>query len=106
MGILMSKGAGLEAFGLIVVEHGADEEVLQALMKMEGVTASSLVYGEFDIHCKIEVENLAELTEVITKIRKLKVFTTETLIAYARTKRKSRLTSRHHKKMHHSRARH
>ena len=102
----MSKGEGLEAFGLIVVEHGAEEEVLQALTKMEGVTESSLVYGEFDIHCKIEVENMAKLTEVITQIRKLKVFTTETLIAFTRTKRKSRLTSRHHKKMHYDRARH
>ena len=102
----MSKEEGIEAYGLIVAEHGADEEVLQALMKIEGVTEASLVYGEFDIHCKIEVENMAKLKEVIAKIRKLKVITTETLIAYERiSKRISRLTNRHIKKMHHNRTR-
>ncbi len=41
----------VEAYMLIVVEHGAEHEVLDALMKFEGVIESSLVYGEFDIHC-------------------------------------------------------
>ena len=105
VGIFMSKGEGVEAYELIVAEHGADEEVLQALMKIEGVTESSLVYGEFDIHCKIEVENMTKLKEVIAKIRKLKVITTETLIAYERiSKRISRVTNRHNKQMHHNRA--
>ena len=102
----MSKGEGVEAYELIVAEHGADQEILQALTKIEGVTESSLVYGEFDVHCKIEVENMAKLQEVIAKIRKLKVITTETLIAYERMpKRTSRLTNRHYKKMHHNRTR-
>jgi DNA-binding Lrp family transcriptional regulator len=102
----MSKEEGVEAYGLIVVDHGADEEVLQALMKIDGVTESSLVYGEFDIHCKIEVENMDKLKEVISKIRKLKVITTETLIAYERiSKRTRRLTNRHYRKMHYDRAR-
>ena len=101
----MSK-ENVEAYGLIVAEHGADEEVLQALMEIEGVTESSLVYGEFDIHCKIEVENMDKLKEVISKIRKLKIITTETLIAYERiSKRIRRLTNRRHKKMHHDRTR-
>ena len=34
---------------LIVVEHGTDEEVLNELMKLEGVTEASLVYGEYDV---------------------------------------------------------
>jgi len=102
----MSKGESIEAYELIVAEHGADDEVLRDLMNIEGVTESSLVYGEFDIHCKIEVENMTKLKEVIAKIRKLKVITTETLIAYERiSKRISRVTNRHHKQMHHNRAR-
>jgi DNA-binding Lrp family transcriptional regulator len=99
----MSKRKGIEAYELIVAEHGADDEVLQELMNIEGVTESSLVYGEFDIHCKIEVENMDKLKEVIAKIRKLKVITTETLIAYER--RISRISNRLAKKMHHNRAR-
>ena len=102
----MSKGKGIEAYELIVAEHGTDDEVLKALMKIEGVTESSLVYGEFDVHCKIEVENMDKLKEVIAKIRKLKVITTETLIAYERvSKRISRVTNRHSKQMHHNRTR-
>ena len=102
----MSKGEGIEAYELIVAEHGADDEVLKALMEIEGVAEASLVYGEFDIHCKIVVENMTKLKEVIAKIRKLKVITTETLIAYERiSKRISRVTNRHHKQLHHSRAR-
>ena len=102
----MFEKVDVEAYGLIVAEHGADEEVLQDLMKIDGVTESSLVYGEFDIHCKIEVENMAKLKEVISKIRKLKVITTETLIAYERLeKRISRFTNRQYKKLHHSRTR-
>jgi len=102
----MSKKKGIEAYGLIVADHGAEEEVLQDLMKIDGVTESSLVYGEFDIHCKIEVENMDKLKEVITKIRKLKVITTETLIAYERlSKRIRKLTYSRIKKLHHNRAR-
>jgi len=102
----MSEGEGVEAYELIVAEHGADDEVLKALMKIKGVAEASLVYGEFDIHCKIVVENMTKLKEVITQIRKLKVITTETLITYERiSKRISRLTNRHYKKMHHNRTR-
>ena len=102
----MSKGEGVEAYELIVAEHGADDEVLKALMKIEGVAEASLVYGEFDIHCKIEVENMAKLKEVIAKIRKLKIITTETLIAYERiSKRISSISNRYLKKMQHNRAR-
>jgi DNA-binding Lrp family transcriptional regulator len=106
VGIFLSKGKGIEAYELIVAEHGADDEVLHALINIEGVAEASLVYGEFDIHCKIEVENMDKLKEVITKIRKLKVITTETLIAYDRiSKRISRVSNRLHKRMHHKRAR-
>ena len=99
----MPESENVEAFMLIVVERGAEEEVLRGLVEIEGVSESSLVYGEFDIHCKIEVESMAKLREVITRIRELRVATTETLIAYER--RSSRLTKRHHEKMYRNRAR-
>jgi DNA-binding Lrp family transcriptional regulator len=99
----MPKSENVEAFVLIVVERGAEEEVLRGLVEIEGVSESSLVYGEFDIHCKIEVKTMANLREVITRIRELRVATTETLIAYER--RFSRLTKRHHEKMYRNRAR-
>jgi len=102
----MSKRKGLEAYTLIVVEHGADEEVLRDLMKLEGIAESSLVYGKYDIHCKIKVENMDQLKQVIAKIRKLKIMTTETFIAYERaSKRVRRLSNSHIRKLGHTRAR-
>ena len=101
----MFRKKRIEAYILISVEHGADEEVLDDLMKIRGITESSLVYGEYDIHCKIEVDNMDILEKIIEKIRKLKIRTTETLIAYGRPKRVKRLTNRHHKQLWLSRTR-
>ena len=83
------------AYTLITVEHGADEAVLADLIKIDGVFEASLVYGEFDIHCRIEVDSLDHLRDIVSQIRKLRVLTTETLIAYERTPiRVKRLTDR------------
>ena len=90
----------------MIVEPGADEEVLKDLIKFGGVTEASLVYGEYDIHCKIEVDNMDKLKKLVAKIRKLKVRTTETLIAYERaSERVKRLSNRRRKQMRHARAR-
>jgi DNA-binding Lrp family transcriptional regulator len=79
----------------MTVEHGTDEEVLADLIKIDGVIEASLVYGEFDVHCRIEVDDLDDLRAIVAQIRKLSVLTTETLIAYERApKRISRLTDR------------
>jgi DNA-binding Lrp family transcriptional regulator len=79
----------------MTVEHGTDEAVLADLVKIDGVFEASLVYGEYDIHCRIEVDNLDHLRDIVAQIRKLSLLTTETLIAYERTpKRIKRLTDR------------
>ena len=97
----------VEAYMLIVVEHGAEHEVLEALMTFEGIVESSLVYGEFDIHCKLLVENMEKLREVHDEVRKLKILTSETLIAYERTPRKERRVRNNQvRKLGHIRARH
>jgi DNA-binding Lrp family transcriptional regulator len=85
------------AYVLIRVVHGANEEVLEALGQLEEVTESSMVFGEFDIHCKIEADDMHKLAEVVEKIRKLKVITTETLITHK--KRIKRLSNRRHKEI-------
>ena len=92
---------------LIVVQHGAEHQILEALMKFEGVEAASLVYGEFDIHCKLSVESMEKLKEALEKIRKLRILRSETLIAYERAPRKGGSVRNHHvRKMGHKRARH
>ena len=102
----MARSNIIEAYTLIVVEHGAEEVVFNNLLKLKGVAEASLIYGEFDIHCKISVSSMDELGEVLEKIRKQKVIRTETLIAQTKYKRKSGLTNNHHRKMGHTRARH
>jgi DNA-binding Lrp family transcriptional regulator len=92
---------------LIVVQHGAEHQILADLMKFDGVEEASLVYGEFDIHCKIMVDSMETLKEVLEKIRKLRILRSETLIAYERAPRKGGSVRNHHvRKMGHKRARH
>ncbi|UCE15745.1 MAG: Lrp/AsnC ligand binding domain-containing protein [Candidatus Bathyarchaeota archaeon] len=85
------------AYVLMRVEHGANEEVLEDLGQIEEVTESSRVFGEFDIHCKVEADDIDKLAEVVGKIRELKVITTETLVTHKR--RIKRLSNRRHKEI-------
>jgi len=103
----LSNKKEVEAYILVVVQHGVEHQVLENLMKFEGVTEGSLVYGEFDIHCKIDVENMKKLREVHDKIRKLKILRSETLIAYERAPRKKGSLKNHHvRKLGQKRVRH
>ena len=92
----MSVPKGIEAHTLIVVEHGADEEVLQDLMKLEGIAEASLIYGEYDVYCKIKVDDMQQLKHVIEEIRKLRIITSETFIAYEKLSRRTKLVRNSH----------
>jgi DNA-binding Lrp family transcriptional regulator len=96
----------VEAYMLLVVEHGADEEVLQNLTKIEGIEEASLVLGEYDIHCKLRVESMKKMREILAKVRKLRIMTSETLVAYEKAPRVRKVTNRHIRKLGHKRARH
>ena len=91
---------------LLVVEHGADEEVLQNLIKIEGIKEASLVLGEYDVHCKLRADNINNVREIITKVRKLRILTSETLIAYEKSQRLRSLANNKIRKLGHKRARH
>ena len=97
---------GVEAYMLLVVEHGADEEVLQGLMEIDGIAEASLVLGEYDVHCKLRIDSMKKMREVIAKVRKLRILTSETLIAYEKAPRVKRITNSHIRKLGHKRARH
>ncbi len=70
------------AFVLLNTEIGAEEEVLDALGKVEYVTEAYIVYGSYDIIAKVEAPDMSKLKEVITwKIRRIpKVKATLTMI--------------------------
>lgn len=96
----------IEAYMLLVVEHGADEEVLQNLIEIAGIKEASLVLGEYDVHCKLRADNMERVREIIGKVRKLRILTSETLIAYEKTQRLRRLANHKIRNLGHKRARH
>jgi DNA-binding Lrp family transcriptional regulator len=70
------------AYVLVVTEVGTEHKVVEELENIEGVTFAQTVYGEFDVLCKVERDNLKNLDEAITKIRKIKsIIRTMTLIS-------------------------
>jgi len=72
----------VDAYVLIVTEVGKEHEIIQELNKIHGVTIAQTVYGEFDVICKVECDNLKSLDESITKIRKIQsIIRTMTLIS-------------------------
>jgi DNA-binding Lrp family transcriptional regulator len=71
-----------KAFVLINVESGAEEEVVDALRKIEGVEEAFFSYGVYDIISKIKADSMENLKDMVTrKIRTInRVRSTLTLI--------------------------
>ncbi|MFZ8823874.1 MAG: Lrp/AsnC family transcriptional regulator [Desulfurococcales archaeon] len=71
-----------EAFVLINTEVGGEDEVLKALIGVEGVEEAYIVYGIYDVVAKVRAPDIESLkTIVTTNIRKLpKVKSTLTMI--------------------------
>ncbi|MFX1252999.1 MAG: Lrp/AsnC family transcriptional regulator [Promethearchaeota archaeon] len=60
------------AFVLVNAEIGAEDSVLKDLTNTDGVVEAYIVYGVYDIICKIEKDTMEVLKDVITsKIRAL-----------------------------------
>lgn len=70
------------AYVLVVTTVGTEHEAVEEIKKIEGVVFAQTVYGEFDILCKVECDNLKDLDESITQVRKIKnIIRTMTLIS-------------------------
>ncbi len=71
-----------QAFVLINVESGAEEEVVGQLKTIEGVEEAYFSYGVYDIITRVKAESMEKLKEMVTKrIRTLnRVRSTLTLI--------------------------
>jgi anthranilate phosphoribosyltransferase len=55
------------AYILCVTEVGKEKEVQTVLKKFKEVKEAYIVYGEYDIVLKIEIDNLEDLDAFITK---------------------------------------
>ncbi|MFN3267722.1 MAG: Lrp/AsnC family transcriptional regulator [Zestosphaera sp.] len=61
-----------EAVVLINTNIGTEEEVMNELLKIEGVSEAYIVYGVYDIVVKIKAPTTEALKEIISsKIRKI-----------------------------------
>lgn len=72
----------IEAFVFVNTEIGAEDEVMETLIKLPEVESVLLVYGPYDLVVKVKANSAEELRKVISeKIRKLpKIKSTTTLI--------------------------
>jgi DNA-binding Lrp family transcriptional regulator len=71
-----------EAYVLINVESGAEEEVVNELKTIKGIEEAYFSYGVYDIITKVQADSMENLKETVThKIRTIsKVRSTLTLI--------------------------
>jgi len=53
------------AYILITTKSGSEKEVLAALKKSENVTDAQIVYGEYDLVVKVEVDDITKLNEFL-----------------------------------------
>ena len=72
----------ITAYILLRTVIAREHEVAQAIRGIQGVTEVKIVFGEYDIVVKAEVEDVRALDQIVTAIRKIDgVATTSTLIA-------------------------
>ncbi len=71
-----------QAYVLINVESGSEEEVVSQLKKIQGVEEAYFSYGVYDIITKVKAESMEKLKDMVTRnIRTLnRVRSTLTLI--------------------------
>ena len=60
----------VSAYVLIVVKPGTESKIAEKMVGMKEVKDVSVVYGEYDIIAKIEVENMDKLQEFVINLRK------------------------------------
>jgi len=72
----------VKAYIFIVADAGAEKEVIGALQSIDEVEEADLVYGEYDVVAKVNIDNVAALSDfILENIRTIQgVRRTSTLI--------------------------
>ena len=60
-------GGGVQAYVLVKASAKSIEVVLEELRKLDGVVEASVVYGESDVICRIEVADQAQLDQLVMR---------------------------------------
>ena len=72
------------AYVLIIAKSGFEKQVLEKLRKLKEIKEAKIVYGEYDIIAKIQVNDVSDLNDfLIDKVRNLEIEKTSTLIVAA-----------------------
>lgn len=70
------------AFVLGIVEPGKESDVVSRLRTMDKISDAHVVYGAYDIHITVDIDDLNELASLNQVIRNIEgVTATKTLIA-------------------------
>lgn len=72
----------MQAYILVNTEKGMEQEIYDDIVGLEEVSSANIIFGEWDILAKLNIENSEELgTLILDKIRSIKGVTlTSTLI--------------------------
>ena len=62
----------LKAISLINVEIGSTEDVMEQLLKIDGLSSAYMVYGVYDIVAIFDAESMEEIKKIVTwRVRRL-----------------------------------
>lgn len=72
----------VSAYILIITKSGGEKAVLEALQKQKGIKDARIVYGEYDIVVKVNVNDVGDLNDfLLEKVRPIgNIEKTSTLI--------------------------
>lgn len=74
-------GIGLEAYVLVNVEANVSWQVVEHVLKIEGVKTARVVTGQFDAIVLVQFSELEDLGKIIERIHRVKgVLRTQTLL--------------------------
>jgi anthranilate phosphoribosyltransferase len=74
----------VHAFVLLITDSQSTQEILHGIRKLPGIEFAYMIYGDWDILLKVNLEKLADLTQFMMEIRKqFPIKKSSTLIALA-----------------------
>ena len=80
----MSSKESVLAFVLLITDSTSTQEIFNELQTYDNIKEVHMIYGDYDLILKIELENLAEMTSFMMQLRqKFQIKKSSTLIALA-----------------------
>ncbi|MCF2140771.1 MAG: Lrp/AsnC ligand binding domain-containing protein [Candidatus Lokiarchaeota archaeon] len=66
----MSRDDKVVAFILLVTDSSATQQIFQDVKKIDKVKEVHMIYGDYDLIIKVELNNLQEMTAFMMQLRK------------------------------------